>query len=218
MDNVCASLMPCACEKTYGLRRVESFYLNMAGVMSGINCLPPNKRAPFPLPNTLPASKQGGGIWGPTRNNCKTKGTKLRLHHDPVVRLLIAQDYLKPADIDYVIEHGQWFLGKHLPDGIKRSKPGTCHERARELAEAGIGKYVRGFCIQDGGSTIYEHSWVTKDKRFAIEPIWRNPRDYHYWGLIGLDHEPRLRRMDRSKIRFTPPMPRLDLNWILGRW
>lgn len=101
----------------------------------------------------------------------------------PVIRALRETTRIRPADLDFIMEHGRAYQGTPLPDGVERWPRGECIAGAEALAECGFGSFVYGFCLRSGERKPIPHGWASEDGFYAIDPTLPDPRLNSYWGL-----------------------------------
>lgn len=106
---------------------------------------------------------------------------KTDLH--PVIRALRETTRIKPADLDFIVEHGSAYHGTPLPEGVNRWPLGECIAGAEALSECGFGRFIYGFAMRSGDRQPFPHAWVTEDDFYALDPTLPDPRGNSYWGL-----------------------------------
>lgn len=101
----------------------------------------------------------------------------------PVIVALRKNTKIRPADLDFLVEHGRNYIGTALPPGVKRWPLGECQVGAEEMADRGLGRFISGFVLRVGTRKPLAHSWATPDGVRAYDPTLANARSHDYLGL-----------------------------------
>lgn len=107
----------------------------------------------------------------------------------PVIVALRETTRLRPADIDFIVEHGQNYRGVSLPGGVRRFPLGECIPGADEFEARGLGRFVYGFALRPGTRRPIPHAWVSSDGATALDPTLPDPTGNTYWGASGRFYE-----------------------------
>lgn len=101
----------------------------------------------------------------------------------PVILALREHTRIRPADLDFIAEHGHNYRGAPPPTGVRRWPLGDCVIGADEMAARGLGRFITGFVLRAGTRKPIPHSWATPDGTRAFDPTLSAPQDHSYWGL-----------------------------------
>jgi hypothetical protein len=119
----------------------------------------------------------------------------------PVIRALRETTKLRPADVDFIVQHGHSYRGATLPAGVKRWPLGECIVGAADFEERGFGRFVRGFTLRPGERKPIPHAWASPDDVRAYDPTLPDSRSNLYWGLPAQRHHDRLTDMSARGFR-----------------
>ncbi|XYD07080.1 hypothetical protein R1A27_18160 [Methylobacterium sp. NMS12] len=106
----------------------------------------------------------------------------------PVILALREHTRIRPADLDFLIEHGRSYRGTSLPPGVRRWPLGECQIGAQVMADLGLGELVVGFVLRPGERRPFDHHWCSPDGSRAYDPTLQDPRENEY---VGLHHHHR---------------------------